>query len=107
MPQRNEGGFVVSDALRAANEHMGEWPERIEAPARERLPFFCECGHPKCREQMSLTKAEYDAVRTGPTRFAVLPGHELQCADRVLEVHDEYVVIEKHEDSAPSAEQTA
>ena len=39
-----------------------------------------------------------EAVRANPRRFIVLAGHDFPEAEDVVEVHDGYVVVEKHED---------
>ena len=43
-----------------------------------------------------MTGAEFDAVRTHPARFAVLPQYVRPGAERVVEEHDAYVVMEKN-----------
>jgi hypothetical protein len=47
---------------------------------------------------MRLTRAEYESVRSEPARFAVLPGHVFSEAERVIEEHDGYLIVEKNED---------
>src|SRR3954452_12256188 len=38
------------------------------------IGFFCECGRLGCNQLMRLSRAEYEAVREDPRRFAILPG---------------------------------
>jgi hypothetical protein len=97
---RNEAMF------REGNERMRAWPEREEAPATDKLLFLCECADPKCREHVSLTRPEYEAVRADPTHFAVVDGHEIPDAERVVERHEGHVVIEKNEEVHGIAEDT-
>jgi hypothetical protein len=90
--------IVQNEALfREMNERMAEWPERQAAPATERHLFFCECGDRACQERVLLTIAEYAAIRATPVRFVVLPGHVWAEAERVVEKHAGYVVVEKGE----------
>jgi hypothetical protein len=42
----------------------------------ERLSLRCECGDAACLSSVSLTRAEYEAVRTSGSRFAVGVNHE-------------------------------
>jgi hypothetical protein len=89
--------LVLNQATgRIANERMTAWPERREAVAfGEGQTFFCECGNTKCREPISLTPAEYEAVRADSRRFPVAPGHVYAEVERIVEEHDRYVVVEK------------
>lgn len=75
--------------------------ERLEAdlrrlcPTSEPQPFICECGSRSCQESVSLNLAEYEAVRRQPDHFAVLPHHVFSEAERVVERHERYFVVEK------------
>ena len=64
----------------------------------ELIGFVCECGRLDCSEPMQLTGAEYAHVRSDGALFAVKPGHELPEAETVVEEHEGYVVVRKHED---------
>jgi hypothetical protein len=55
---------------------------------------------------MRLTRAEYESVRSEPARFAVLPGHVFSEAERVIEEHDGYLIVEKNEDVRGIVEET-
>lgn len=66
------------------------------------LTFICECGRLGCSRLLELTRAEYEAVRANPRRFAVLSGHEMEEVEKVVERHDRYLVVEKAGD--PEAE---
>jgi hypothetical protein len=91
---RAETVALTEAAFRIANERMSQWEERQaggEAPAS----YFCECGIDGCREAVRLTKAEYEAVRSAPRHFFVLPEHIIEDLETEIERHDGYVVIEK------------
>jgi hypothetical protein len=88
----------VADRLatrRAFNESVRAWPERDVAPT-QRQPYFCECDDEQCTAVVLMTGAEFDAVRTHTARFAVLPRYVRPGAERVVEQHDAYVVVEKN-----------
>jgi hypothetical protein len=70
------------------------------------IGFLCECGHPDCEEPIQLTRSEYEEVRRNPRRFAVMDGHAIQSTEDVVERHDRYVVVEKHQDVAGLAERS-
>jgi hypothetical protein len=81
---------------RGFNESMRAWLEREVAPPTQRQPYFCECEDEQCTAVVLMTGAEFDAVRTQPAHFAVLPRYVRPGADSVVEKHDAYVVVEKN-----------
>jgi hypothetical protein len=70
------------------------------------IAFLCECGDEECIDAISLTRAEYEGLRSEPTLFAIKPGHELPEIERVVERHERYDVIEKLGATAAVAEET-
>jgi hypothetical protein len=88
--------------FREVNERIAEVAEEfLEIGARDTpVEFNCECGAPDCTEQISLTIVEYEALRAEPTRFAVVPGHEVSDIERVVDRRPEYLVVEKSDDDA-------
>jgi hypothetical protein len=88
--------------FREVNERVAEVAEEfLEIGARDTpVEFSCECGAADCTEQMPLTLVEYEAVRAEPTRFAVVPGHEVLDIERVVDRHPNYLVVEKRDDDA-------
>ena len=57
--------------------------------------FVCECSDPTCVVKLRLTPREYSDIRGHPTRFFVVPGHEMQVVDRVVDHHSEFTTVEK------------
>ncbi len=57
--------------------------------------IVCECGDSTCMERITLTTAEYEALRADPTQFAVRPGHDGPNVETVVARHAEYHVIKK------------
>jgi hypothetical protein len=106
MSDRRERLALNEAAFRVANERMTAWPERAEARPGERLTFFCECAETSCKRHLSLTPGEYESVRANSRHFAIVPGHEYPEAERVIELHDRYAVIEKAEDVTSLVEAT-
>jgi ANTAR domain-containing protein len=89
--------------FRRLNEHVAAG---AEMPGDALQGFLCECGDADCIDAISLTRAEYEAVRADPTRFAIVPGHELPEIERVVETHERYAVVEKLGATAAVAEET-
>ena len=75
---RHEGQQLEKqDVLLELNAHVHEAARRFEGtePERDVWDFTCECGEPDCRIRVSLTLAEYEALRAGD-RPVLAPGHE-------------------------------
>jgi hypothetical protein len=70
------------------------------------IGFLCECGHPDCEEPIQMTRREYELVRRNPRRFAVMGEHAIETTEDIVERHERYVVVEKHQDVADLAERS-
>ena len=81
--------------IRAVNERIEELAEDAAHP-----DFLCECADSDCIEQIELSIAEYEAIRSSPVRFPVKPGHDYPEFERVVEEHEGYVVVEKFGEAA-------
>jgi hypothetical protein len=57
--------------------------------------FVCECSDATCVGKVFLRPVEYADIREHPTRFFVLPGHEVVGVERVVEENDGFSVVEK------------
>jgi len=57
--------------------------------------FICECATSGCFERLTLTLEEYERVRLDGTHFLVAAGHEDIEVEQVVEVRENYVVVEK------------
>ena len=57
--------------------------------------FVCECGNPDCSEQINLSVAEYNEVRSHPVRFITKPRHNIPGAEIIIAEHPEWIVVEK------------
>jgi hypothetical protein len=66
-----------ADLLSEVNAHVHTAAKRFEGiePGQDRWDFTCECGAPECRSTVSLTLAEYEALRAGGLPV-LAPGHE-------------------------------
>jgi hypothetical protein len=87
--EQREGGKQES-LFREVNERIGDLNQ--ETAERE---ILCECSDRDCVERISVTSAEYEAVRSRATHFFAVPGHEHPELEVVVERNDRYVVVEK------------
>src|SRR4051812_13012665 len=95
---RNEVAYrQVNEGIQAGRRDDAEDPPRA---------FVCECGELGCNALVELTLAEYEAVRGHPERFFMVDGHEIPDVEDVVERHDRYIVVEKHDSEADLADQT-
>ena len=92
----------VNETIERANEKLGP------APGEEalRLNILCECGQRGCEQLIEITANEYKAVRSEPTRFVVVRGHEQVELERVVEDRVAFAIIQKLGDAAEVAEET-
>ncbi len=72
----NQGSLDEQDVLLEVNAHVHEAARRFEGtePGADRWDFTCECGASDCRATVSLTTAEYEALRTADGHV-LAPGH--------------------------------
>ena len=85
---RNETCF------RDINERLEEGLRHVQH-ATELQDFVCECGDRECEQLVSLTFDEYERIRRDSRHFAVVPGHVYPEAERVVEEHERFQVVEK------------
>jgi hypothetical protein len=102
---------MPSDALPRNEALFREVNERIDdvsqsvAPDYEAMEFLCECDRADCRESVSVTRAEYEAVRAVPTHFIVLPNHQDPRIERVAVTNERFLVVEKEGSAARLAQE--
>ncbi len=91
-------------AFRSINESVET--DYSEANYAGLIGFLCECGHSGCEEIIEMTRREYESVRENPRRFAVIRDHVIGTTEDIVESHQRYAVVEKHEDVADIAERS-
>jgi hypothetical protein len=74
--------------------------EAIEQQAREfggldEYEFICECTRRGCFDRVALTLSQYERVRAEGTRFFVVPGHQNDEVELVVETQSGFVIVEK------------
>jgi hypothetical protein len=70
--------------------------EEIQGPAVTTFDVVCECGDADCNETLEINPDKYGEVRTQPTHFLVIPGHEILDVETVIESTARFNVVEKH-----------
>jgi hypothetical protein len=80
--------------------------EKIEALSAafgaitETMSVVCECGDASCVEQIEVSIADYERIRSDPTQFIIRPGHEIPDVEEVVEMQDAFHVVKKVEGDA-------
>jgi hypothetical protein len=82
--------------FREVNERINELDSTFGIERRE-FTIVCECGKVSCAEHINIAHAHYAELRSDPTWFAVLPGHELPSVETVVEKRSGYFVVQKDE----------
>jgi hypothetical protein len=88
----NERRALNEALFRDVNERIAESAERFDA---ERTEFICECSDPNCTHRVSASLAEYENVRSEPTTFLLVPGHEEEDIERVVSDRGRFRIVEK------------
>ena len=67
--------------------------------ATQSMAAVCECGDVNCAEQLEIDLATYEHVRSDPTWFVVVPGHEVADVEEIVARHEGFDVVCKHKGS--------
>ena len=103
MTEREERIAINETLFRDLNERVQEVVTTLVLELPSALEIFCECGSADCVAKITLSVAEYEAVRAHPERFFIVPAHEIPDVEDVVERRTGYWVVEKHEEEAQIA----
>jgi hypothetical protein len=93
MTENEAEKIARTEALfREVNERIAETAERFEASETN---FVCECADASCTHRVGTTLDEYEHVREEGSTFLLVPGHEDERVEAVVEVADDHAVVEK------------
>ena len=96
---RNESEFRDLNENLEANVHRGR-------PHNDFAGFVCECGDQECESIIRLDLSVYESIREDSKLFFVVPGHEAPDVEDVVDEHDGYRVVRKHDDVAQTVHHT-
>src|SRR5436190_7805288 len=86
--EKNERLFRdLNERIRDVSESLLEDGEPVE--------FICECAHEGCLDRVKLTRELFAEVRDDATWFFVVPGHEREDVEVVVERREGYVIVAK------------
>jgi hypothetical protein len=99
LSHRDERIGLNEAVFREVNERIEALAETFQLTS-EPLDLICECGDGSCVQRISMTRAEYEQLRSAPDQFAVFPGHESGGVEEILARRQGYDVVRK-DDGAP------
>jgi hypothetical protein len=92
---------------REVNERISELMASFRVADDELVGFLCECDASTCQETVSLSLAEYRAVRSHPRHFALVGSHVNPRVERVVRETDRFSVVEKDGEAGALVEDAA
>src|SRR5688572_10038384 len=81
----------IQDGVNQINQvalEEGETPLDFDWDAP--LHFYCECADENCKQRVKLSPRKYDEIHTSRDIFTIIPGHEVEAVEEVIEQHEEY-----------------
>jgi hypothetical protein len=96
MSSREERIGLNEAVFREVNERIENLAQRFELN-EEPFDLVCECGDADCVQRISMTRAEYEKLRSDPHLFAVHPGHEYPDVEEIVERRKGYDIVSKNE----------
>jgi hypothetical protein len=93
-----EARIARNEALfRTVNEQIEALGQGLASLAPRPMTIVCECGELACAQQIRVSVDQYERIRSDGTLFFVVPGHEIPDVETPVELHEEFVVVRKHE----------
>jgi PAS domain S-box-containing protein len=93
----------VESSFRDINERVNEGrPEREEI-----ISVVCECAYAACVELIDIPRDAYESIRDSDRCFFVIPGHQVERVEDVLERRERFWVVSKRGEAGVEAERQA
>ena len=99
MTTREERIGMNEAVFRDVNERIQDIASAFNMTS-EPLDLICECGDAACVARISLTREEYEGIRSDSELFAVASGHVAPDVEDVVARREGYDVVRKHEGGA-------
>jgi hypothetical protein len=81
--------------FREVNERINRIQE--DFGQAQAFDIVCECGAQGCLERVTITHEAYKQLRANPRTFAIVPGHEAEDVEDIVERCEGYYVVMKKE----------
>lgn len=97
---RQEQAARNQSLFRDLNERLDEVMQELDGEQ----DFFCECADRECNEMVSVSRSEYELVRSVSTHFVIARGHEFAEVEHVvMHARGGFSIVEKIERAAEIA----
>jgi hypothetical protein len=93
MDERDRRIGLNEAVFREINERIEEVATTFEV--RDVLDLICECGDASCTSRIQMAPEDYEKLRSDPTTFAVVSGHEVLDVEEIVARHKTYEVVRK------------
>jgi hypothetical protein len=80
--------------FRSVNDRVREVSDKVISAVSE-IDFACECDDISCLGTISLEVSEFRSIEATENRFIVLPGHEDDAVEDVVETREGFVIVAK------------
>jgi hypothetical protein len=80
--------------FRAVNEQIVEMTDRFRAQLSE-IDIVCECADTSCVGTIRIDSDVFSKIERAEGRFLVLPGHEDETVEQVVQRDEKYFVVLK------------
>jgi hypothetical protein len=80
--------------FRAVNERIAKMTDRFRAQLSD-IDIVCECADTACVGAIRIDASKFAEIERAEGTFLVLPGHEDQSVEQVVEHRASYVVVWK------------
>ncbi len=95
MTEKEAEKIAQTESLfREVNERIAESAESFDA---SETSFVCECADATCTHRVEASLEEYEAVREHGATFLLVPGHEDDRIESVVERQDGHAIVEKRQ----------
>jgi hypothetical protein len=95
MTTRDERIGLNEAVFREVNERIEELADSFDLGSGP-LDLICECGKADCVQRISMSRAEYEELRSDPHQFAVYSGHEIADVETVIARRKGYDIVAKN-----------
>ena len=81
--------------FREVNERVDDTATHLGADEERTHQYLCECANADCTFRVTLTHAQYTAVRADPKQFVVLPLHFTPEVETLITKNERYWLVRK------------
>ena len=92
--QRQERAAQNELVFRTVNEQIVKMTDRFRAQLSD-IDIVCECASTSCVGTIRIAAEEFAKFERAEATFLVLPGHEDESVEQVVERRESYVVVRK------------